>query len=290
MGLTSNLPWWVKLYSKLLLARLPVSYSIWRKLKLFRHGEMNKPKKAISTFQHYYNIALRHSNISSGFTVLELGPGDSILSGLVARSIGASKVWLVDASNFAETDLEACKKTLKLLEQFGYNNLDLGEETTVDNILTKSNVHYETNGILSLKKIPDSSIDFMWSQVVLEHVFRDEFTELLNQLRRILKPEGLAVHSVDFRDHLGNALNNLRFSEKTWESNLFRNSGFYTNRIRPKEMINLIEKAKFNVEILSEAYWPKIPTSRSVMKAPFKNLPDSELRLAEYEILMTCKH
>ena len=37
---------------------------------------------------------------------------------------------------------------------------------------------------------------------------------------------------VDFRDHLAESLNSLRFPEPVWESGPFRNSGFYTNRLR----------------------------------------------------------
>jgi len=282
----SKLPWWAKLYVKLMLARLPVPYSLWRKLKLFRHGEMNDPARAIRTFENYYRRARENADIAPGFTVLELGPGDSILSGLVARSMGASRAWLVDAGAFADTDVDACHRTLALLRQAGHADLGLGDATSVDDMLRLANVTYLTHGTASLSDIPDASIDFFWSQVVLEHVPHDEFPEFMRQLRRIVKPQGIGVHSVDFRDHLSNALNNLRFSRETWESKAFRNSGFYTNRIRPATMLALFKAEGFDAEVVAEIYWPEIPTPRTAMAAPFGELPDGELRLAEFEVLL----
>lgn len=282
----SSLPWWLKLYAKLVLARLPVPYGLWRKLKLFCHGEMNDPGRAISTFEKYYKRACENADIVPGFSVLELGPGDSILSGLVARSMGASKAWLVDAGAFADTDVAACHRTLTLLKQAGHLDLNLADATNVGEVLKRANITYLTHGTTSLAEIPDNSIDFFWSQVVLEHVPHDEFPEFLRQLRRVMKPRGIGVHSVDFRDHLSSALNNLRFSHETWEGRLFRNSGFYTNRIRPGAMLNLFKEAGFDVEVVSEMFWPEIPTPRAQMAAPFKDLPDPELRLSEYEVLL----
>ncbi len=286
MAMISRLPWWAKLYAKLALARLPVPYSLWRKLKLFRHGQMNDPARAIHTFEKYYRRAREHVTIAPGFTVLEVGPGDSILSGLVARSMGASQVWLVDAGAFADTDVAACRRTLALLKQAGHADLDFGDVTTVDAVLSRTNVTYLTSGTESLASIPDASVDFFWSQVVLEHVPYDEFPIFLRQLRRIVKPDGIGVHSVDFRDHLSDALNNLRFSCETWESRAFRSSGFYTNRIRPGSMLSHFKEAGFDVEVVAETYWPQIPTPRDAMAAPFRELPDAELRLAEYEVTL----
>lgn len=286
LAVISRFPWWAKLYAKLVLSRLPIPYSLWRRLKLFRHGEMNDPEHAIRTFENYYRRAREHAEIAPGFTVLELGPGDSILSGLVARSAGASKAWLVDAGAFADTDVAACHRTLALLKQAGHADLGLLDAISVDDVLKRANVAYFTHGTASLADIPDASIDFFWSQVVLEHVPYDEFPELLRQLRRIVKPHGIGVHSVDFRDHLSNALNHLRFSQATWESRAFRNSGFYTNRIRPSAMLALFKNAGFDVEIVAETYWPEIPTPRSTMAMPFRDLPDAELLLAEYEVLL----
>jgi SAM-dependent methyltransferase len=175
---------------------------------------------------------------------------------------------------------------MALLTQAGHTDLGLVDLTSIEEVLRHANVIYLTNGTASMAKIPDSSIDLFWSQVVLEHVPYDEFPEFLRQLRRIVKPHGIGVHSVDFRDHLSNALNNLRFPHRIWESRVFRASGFYTNRIRPGPMLTLFTEAGFDVEVFAEKRWSEIPTPRASMALPFRELPDGELLLAEYELLL----
>ena len=282
-----KLPWWMKVCIKLLLTLIPIPYGFWRMINLFRHGDMNNPTRAFQTFEKYYVRACSKINLPTGFKVLELGPGDSILSGLVARSFGASEVWLVDAGAFAETDTSSCHRMQELLTASGHKNINLEDATTLDEILARGNIHYLTQGTASLANIPDASVDLFWSQVVLEHVPKYEFTEFLTQLRRIVKPDGIGVHSVDFRDHLGGALNNLRFPENTWESHLFRRSGFYTNRIRPYEMLRMFEAAGFQVDVPFKTYWSEMPTSRKWMVLPFRDMPERELKIAEYEVHLT---
>ena len=282
----SSLPWWAKLSGKLVLARLPISYDFWRRVGLFRHGEMNHPQRAIATFANYYNQALKYRQLGKGFHSLEVGPGDSILSGIVARAYGASEAWLVDAGNFADTSVEACKETVSLLAKEGKQCPDIENAATLHDVLKQTNVNYLINGTQSLATIPDETIDFFWSQVVLEHVPLKEFPKFLKELRRVVSPDAIGVHSIDFRDHLSGGLNNLRFSEQTWESDFFRNSGFYTNRIRPNQMINLFKEAGFKIESLKETRWPSTPIDRRSLATSFSHLPDDELQIAEIEIVI----
>ena len=73
---------------------------------------------------------------------------------------------------------------------------------------------------------------------------------MVDELFRILKPNGVCSHRVDLRDCLDGGLNNLRFSEARWEDALFRKSGFYTNRIRFREMVEIFEQAGFKCTLL----------------------------------------
>ena len=41
----------------------------------------------------------------------------------------------------------------------------------------------------------------------------------MRELRRVLRNDGVFSNRVDLRDHLGAALNNLRFPESLWERN-----------------------------------------------------------------------
>ena len=72
-----------------------------------------------------------------------------------------------------------------------------------------------------MKKIEDESIDYIFSHSVMEHVRKFEFDDLVDEMYRILRPRGVISHNINYKDHLDESLNNLRFSEEIWESNLF---------------------------------------------------------------------
>jgi hypothetical protein len=285
MGLSSYVPWWAKLGVKLGLARLPVPYALWKRIGLFRHGEMMIPERAISAFESHFDSATKHGQLPAKFCSLELGPGDSILSGFVAHAFGVEKAWLADAGSFAETSIGECRELLALLASRG-RAVEPLKSATIRDAMAECGVVYLTEGTGSLKKIPDQSINFFWSQVVLEHVYRDEFPALMKELRRVAAPEAIGVHSVDFRDHLGGGLNNVRFGDDVWETRAFRTSGFYTNRIRPREMIGLMETAGFSVEVISEQRWPALPLSRGRMAPQFRQFTDEDFMVCEVRLIM----
>ncbi|PIT04875.1 hypothetical protein TSA1_32110 [Bradyrhizobium nitroreducens] len=285
MGLSSCVPWWAKLGIKLGLARLPVPYALWKRIGLFRHGEMMVPDRAISAFESHFQSAVQHGQLPAKFRSLELGPGDSVLSGFVARAFGAEKAWLADAGPFAETDIAGCRTLLELLASRGRAIAPL-KSATLPDAMQEYDVVYLTEGTSSLKTIPDQSIDFAWSQVVLEHIYRDEFPALMKELRRVVALNGIGVHSIDFRDHLGGGLNNLRFGDEVWETQAFRTSGFYTNRIRPREMIDMMKAAGFSVEVISEQRWPELPLARDRMAPQFRPFADEDFMVCEIRVIM----
>jgi Methyltransferase domain len=98
-----------------------------------------------------------------------------------------------------------------------------------------------TEGLKSLREVPDASVDFLFSNTVLEHIRLKEFLPLVLEVKRVFKPEGIASHQIDFRDHLQYALNNPRFSERIWESDFMAKSRFYTNRIPWAKMQTLLQ-------------------------------------------------
>lgn len=286
LAMNAKPPWWLTLCAKLILARVPASYHLWRRIGLFRHGEMNIPQKAIDTFRSYFQCANKYASLRPGFHSLELGPGDSILSGIAARAHGADRVWLIDVGAFASTDVIACQRTVELLATEGKPMPSISGAKELSDVLSRTGISYLTNGTVSLREIPDASVDLFWSQVVFEHVYRDEIPVVLAELRRIVKPNAVGVHGIDFRDHLGGGLNNLRFSRRIWESWIFRNSGFYTNRIQPSEMVDFFKKAGFHVRVVREMRWPSMPIDRRKLDSAFSTLSDSDLLTAEMEIIV----
>lgn len=267
-----------------MLARLPFGYAVWQRLGLFRHGRMDSSEYAVGVFRRHASKAGLLSQLS-GKTVLELGPGDSVASAVVAAAYGARAI-LVDTGRYVSADVHVYTKLARFLAESGMRPPDLSDCADVADVLNRCRATYLTDGLDSLRQVASNSVDCVFSQAVLEHVRRHQFLETMQQCRRVLKSGSVCSHQVDLRDHLGGALNNLRFSKKVWESHLFAMSGFYTNRIRYSEMRRLFEQAGFSVEVDEIQRWPVLPTKRAQLAPEFRALPDEELRVSGFAVLL----
>jgi SAM-dependent methyltransferase len=283
--LRGRVPWWVRIGLKIVLSRLPVPYSLWKRLRLFEHGTMEQPAVAMGTLlQHARTAGMIDESCRpprfvgrADFTMLEIGPGDSLASGIAAHALGARRSVLIDAGDYAKRDLRFCAAVAAYLETQGYAAPNAGAPASVDALLTACSVTYLTNGVDSLAALAPSSIDFCFSNAVMEHIPKGEFGRLARELKRVLRPNGACVHRVDFQDHLGGGLNNLRFSERTWEGPLFSKSGFYTNRIRPHAMVAAFEAAGLRCEVARILRWPSVPIARMSLDPSFRSSTDDEL-------------
>jgi SAM-dependent methyltransferase len=278
------LPWWSRICAKLVLSRLPFGYSMWQRLGLFRHGRMDTSEYPIRVFGEH----LRKSGFEgqlAGRTVLEVGPGDSVATAVIAAAHGARAI-LVDSGPYARADMVPYGALETALRAQGLNPPDLTGCRDVTEVLASCQARYYTRGLESLREIDTGCVDLIFSQAVLEHIRKHEFLAFMRESRRILAPGGRCSHQVDLRDHLGGALNNLRFSERTWESAFFTRSGFYTNRIGFTGMIELFREAGFEVTIGGVRRWPALPTPRGRLAREFQRVADEELCVSGFEVLL----
>lgn len=279
------IPWWMKIGLKTVWSRLPVDYSFWKKLGLFRHGLMDKPDYVNKVFSMHWNRA-DFARKGSGCHAMELGCGDSLASCQVAKAFGVEKYYMVDAGAFASMDLNLYKSLARKLRFTGVGVPDIDGCESVPDMLQRLNAEYLTSGLKSLRTIPSKSLDFIWSQAVLEHVRRSEFPDTMKELRRILRDDGVASHRVDLRDHLGGALNNLRFPEKVWESSFMSSSGFYTNRIQFSQMLRHMRNAGFDVQVINVTRWDRLPTPREKLALEFRSLPEEDLLVSGFDVIL----
>lgn len=276
-------PWQLKIASKLVLSRLPANYGVWRKLSLFRHGKMDQPEYAYRVFRlHHDRCDFGAKERASGFVALELGPGDSLFSCLAAHAFGARTMWLVDVGDFAKDDQEAYQRMAECVRAHGHPVPT--PRGTRDSILRMFNATYATQGLASLAQIPSQSVDFIYSHAVLEHLRKADFAPMMRELRRIIKPDGMCSHRVDLRDHLAEALNNLRFDESVWEAEWMAKSGFYTNRIQFETMCKMFGEAGFDVDVLDVQRWPDLPTPKDRMSEPFRSMSEEVLLVRGFDV------
>lgn len=281
-GMKRTIPWYVKIIIKICLSQLPISHKTWScLLPIFQKGGMRTPQYAYSVFATHISMTEDLSNS----VFLELGPGDSLASALIARALGAEKIFLVDVEDCATRNMATYNLVYSFLSERGYNiKVDL---SSFENLMQSCHAVYLTSGLESLRELPSNSADFIFSQAVLEHIKKSELMPILEELARILKRTGISTHEVDLRDHLSESLNNLRFSDLIWESDIFVKSGFYTNRIRYSEMLTLFEKAGFKITRICKKNWSEIPISRNKLHKQFRHLSDSDLRVASFIVSVT---
>ncbi|EGJ32395.1 MULTISPECIES: class I SAM-dependent methyltransferase [Moorena] len=243
----------------------------------------------MQNYNYAYNVFKKHfdrAKAKSGFVSLELGVGDSLSSAIISYAFGGSASYLVDVGDFAQKDIEMYKALLLFLDQKGLPVQDLQNLESLPDILNECSANYLTSGLSSLKAIPDQSVDFIWSHAVLEHIRRGEFLDTFKELRRVIRDDGICSHEIDLKDHLAKGLNNLRFPEQIWESDFMSRSGFYTNRIQYTEMISLFKMADFDVEVVEANRWPDLPIKRANLSKLFQHLPDEELCVSEFSVIL----
>lgn len=270
-----HVPWWVKIGAKVTLSRLPFDYARWRALNLFVHGGMHDATYAQQVFDEH--VGPVRDLLPESFSMLELGPGDSVASALLASASGAGRSWLVDAGDFATKDVGAYAPLLENAEAV---------PATFEALLAQVNARYLTNGLASLRGLDDDLVDFIFSEAVLEHVRRSEFEETVRQTFRLLKPGGYASHLIDLQDHLDDSLHSLRFRRATWESDWFARSGFYTNRLRARTLESIFAAAGFEQVARDVVVWPALPVARRALDAEFADLDDNDLRTKRLRLLL----
>ena len=262
--------------------QLHLSYRLRKHLGLISCGGMERPQYACGVFMQHFKFAPR---LHEDFTVLELGPGDSLSSALIAHALGVSKSYLVDTESFAERNSACYLQLVQFIEKEGLDVSDLVGCSSLNDYMRVCNCRYLTSGLTSLRTIPDSSIDFMWSNAVLEHIKKTEFLETLTELRRIIRSSGVSSHVMDLRDHMNESLNHLRFSTRFWNSNLIR-TGNFINRIRFREALSDFKLAGFEPRVVKLRRWLQLPVPKEKMAEEFQTLSNEELGVWDFHALL----
>ena len=282
MGVSQHIPWWAKIGAKIALAKAPVSYELWRRIGIFRHGKMIDADYSRSVFDSHMKSLAKHTS-TKPHSLLELGPGDSVSTAIWAHAQAIESTTLVDAGQFATSNVNAYQGALKLA---GLENHPAMRSSSVDAMLREIGATYLCNGLIGLQSIPSESIDAIFSNAVLEHVRRSEFAATIRELYRIQRPGGISSHQIDLRDHLGGALNSLRISHQRWESPLFSQSGFYTNRLRCSEIRSIFTDAGWEILECTERKWDHLPTPRRMLHKQFQKFTDNDLLVSGVRIVV----
>ncbi len=269
--------WILKIFLKIILSRLPIEQKFFRKIGIFRNGGMNQVDYSKRIFFGHLRDLKSFKDFNEP-TILEIGPGDGIATAIYSRVYNSPKVYLIDVEKFADTNVSKYKDIIfSLKDEKNFQNIDLSSLNTIADLLKEFNTSYLTNGLKSFKKIENSSVDYIFSHSVMEHIRLSTLDEIISEMNRVLKVGGLVSHNINYKDHLSDSLNNLRFSKRIWESNFFANSGFYTNRVPAVEMHKKFSESGFEIIYQNFGSWAKLPIKRKYIHKDFSKFTDKEL-------------
>ena len=137
------------------------------------------------------------------------------------------------------------------LEEVQAAYASLCNANTTEKLLRAASIEYFAPHDAAASGLPDSSVDVVFSNSVLEHVPADAILRIMGETRRILRKGGLAIHSVNCGDHYAyfdpsiTPVNYLTYSERQWSK--WNNSLLYQNRLRPSDFLDLAEQSGLRI-------------------------------------------
>lgn len=184
-----------------------------------------------------YEAIARHAglvgdakSLFEGRTVLELGPGDTLSVGLLARAKGALAYEAYDPYDLGARDEDYLRDV--------YGALVEGGSERARDLLRGATVHREASSL----KAGGRRFDLVVSRSVLEHV--DDLGALFATLSEVVKGDAVLVHKVDLRSHHNqhdHDLDFLLFPEGLYH--LATSHVGMPNRVRASEYLKLAERA-----------------------------------------------
>lgn len=211
-----------------------------------------------------YIMEFNHSPVDKTF--FELGTGRIVMLPMCYWLTGAKKIITVDLNPYLVEDLvlQNVKYLLdnekQVLELFAgliqkerwellKNFVEKEKKLSLGKVLNFFCIEYLAPCDAANTKLPSSTIDFHTSYTVLEHIPKEIIQKIFTEGNKIIKPDGLFIHEIDYSDHFAHSdnsislINFLKYSDFTW--NLFAgNKYMYMNRLRHDDFVDLYGEFK----------------------------------------------
>src|SRR5206468_11368645 len=126
---------------------------------------------------------------------------------------------------------------------------------------------------------------------VLEHVSPEGIGQVMRESARILRPGGLAIHSVNCGDHYAyfdrsiTMVNYLTYSEGAWHR--WNNRMLYQNRLRPNDFVRMIERSGMKVVLQRSTPRPELLAALPALKiaAEFRGYAAEQLASTSIDLV-----
>ena len=91
--------WRLKIILKIILSRLNIPYSFWKKINIFKHGQMESFYYSRKIFEGHFKDMNQIIKIYNP-VIMEIGPGDSLFSMVYSRKYTKEKFYFLDVGSF----------------------------------------------------------------------------------------------------------------------------------------------------------------------------------------------
>lgn len=211
----------------------------------------------------------------AGTTLLEIGTGRFPALPLAFALTGARRCFTYDIDPLLDWRLtrRMCKRfaihLAGIAARLGLSEGQVRERWgclaragTLDEFLRAAAIEYRAPADAAATGLPPASVDVVFSNSVLEHVDRAAIGPLMRETRRVLRPGGMAIHSVNCGDHYAHfdssltQIHYLRFPERAWR--VWNNSLQYQNRLRPDDFLELAEREGLQIVLNRQQPRPEL--------------------------------
>lgn len=200
---------------------------------------------AIRTVDAFLTVIDRCKISLEGLSMLEIGPGPDFGAQLVLASKGV-RVTLADRF-LAKWDPNFHPALYRMLIDYYQNANSQLQQAVADNGYENTSLVLVEEQAEALVSVPDGSMDFVYSNAVLEHVVN--MKQVAEQIARVSKVGAWSAHQIDWRDHrdFSRPLEYLTMEDDEFRSEAEASHWEIGNRLRSMEFWALFESAGFEV-------------------------------------------
>jgi len=191
--------------------------------------------------------------------------------GRACRAMADIATWmLLDPESMAGEHAIPPSEAMANVASFDLARLSRGDPDGID----RGRLEYRCQSVQELSDA-DASVDLSVSTAFLEHV--PDPAKAVEEIARVTRPGGMAIHNIDCADHgiYNNEVGHpLAFLQSSPLDPLVRDS----NRLRPRQFLDLFERAGFDVLLYNPYDTVEINDAlRASLVMPFRDMDDEVL-------------